>query len=83
MNIKLRLKNKVTLVAIIATMLALVYTVLGFIGITPGVSEDEIENALGMAVELLVLLGVVVDPTTEGINDSKQAMEYENPRKGE
>lgn len=28
---------------------------------------------------LLVILGVVVDPTTAGISDSKRAMTYEEP----
>ena len=33
-----------------------------------------------LIIELLVLLGVVVDPTTAGASDSQQAMNYEKPR---
>ena len=33
-----------------------------------------------MVVELLVLLGVVTDPTTKGVTDSEQAMTYEQPK---
>ena len=29
-----------------------------------------------MVVDFLVLLGVVVDPTTKGINDSERALTY-------
>ena len=28
---------------------------------------------------VLVILGIVVDPTTEGVHDSKRAMSYEEP----
>jgi phi LC3 family holin len=28
---------------------------------------------------LLVILGIVVDPTTEGVSDSNRAMSYEEP----
>lgn len=37
LNWKLRVKNKVTLTAIIAGVLSLIYTVLGFFGIVPSV----------------------------------------------
>ena len=33
-----------------------------------------------MVVELLVLLGVVTDPTTKGMGDSQQAMGYDRPK---
>ncbi len=32
---------------------------------------------------VLVILGVVTDPTTAGVSDSKQAMTYTEPKKGE
>ena len=30
---------------------------------------------------VLAILGIVTDPTTEGVSDSKQAMTYEMPKK--
>lgn len=42
-----------------------------------------VESAQGLltsALAVLALLGVVVDPTTEGTEDSDQAMSYEEPR---
>lgn len=80
MNLKLRLQNKAILMAILITSIVLIYTILGLFDITPGVSEDELKNAVSIFVELLVLLGVVVDPTTKGIKDSEQALEYKEPR---
>ena len=38
------------------------------------------QGLLTSALALLALLGVVVDPTTEGAEDSDQAMSYEEPK---
>lgn len=81
MNWILRLKNKATLTAIIAGLVAFVYQVLGWVGIMPQISADDIVNAAGTLINLLVLIGVVVDPTTDGIKDTETVMEYSAPRK--
>jgi len=39
-----------------------------------------IQDGVNTFVYILVLLGVVNDPTTSGITDSKQALEYKNPK---
>lgn len=80
-NWKLRFQNKASLVAIIVQAITLLYTVLGIFGFVPGISEDQIINLLCMLVELLCLLGIVVDPTTQGLGDSAQAMTYSVPKK--
>ncbi|MBQ8900847.1 MAG: phage holin [Akkermansia sp.] len=79
-NWKLRFQNKATLTAIVLGVVALVYQILGLLGITPAVSENEIINIVGMVINLLVLLGVVVDPTTAGVGDSDLAKSYEQPK---
>lgn len=79
-NWKLRLQNKATLAALIATVVAFVYQVLGIFGVVPAISQDTVITGAGIVLNILVAIGVVVDPTTEGINDSEQAMTYENPR---
>ena len=76
----LRFKNKAVLMALIAAVVAFVYQVLSLIGITPSVSESEAVELLGLLVNILVMLGIVVDPTTAGINDSDMAMTYTEPR---
>lgn len=81
-NWKLRLKNKTTLTAIVVSIVSLVYQVLGLFNIVPSISENEIINICGMVINLLVLLGIVVDPTTSGIEDSNRAMNYEVPNDG-
>nr|DAI46946.1 MAG TPA: holin [Caudoviricetes sp.] len=71
-NWKLRFKNKATLAAIVATALLLVQQ-LGF------KLPDNISDVANTALTLLVLLGVVNDPTTSGITDSKRALDYQEP----
>lgn len=80
MNLKLRLQNKVTLTAIIMAVISLVYQVLGMFGIVPTISESLLVDTAGMVINLLVLLGIVVDPTTKGVKDSERAMTYDSPQ---
>jgi phi LC3 family holin len=79
-NWKLRFQNKTVLCAIIAQIAAIVYVALGFLGIVPAITEDAVVAFCYMVVELLVLLGVVTDPTTKGVTDSEQAMTYKQPK---
>lgn len=79
-NWKLRFQNKTTLVAIIMQAVTLIYAVLAMLGVTPGIGEDQITNVLYILVELLCLLGIVVDPTTKGLEDSDRAMTYAEPK---
>lgn len=82
MNINwvLRLKNKATLTALIAATLAFGYQVAGIFGGVPPVSQDALAQAAMLLVNILVALGVVVDPTTAGISDSERAMNYTEPK---
>ena len=82
-NMKLRLQNRATLFALIAIFVALVYQVLGMFGIIPPIEQKEILDAVSLLLELLGGLGIIVDPTTHGISDSENAMEYVMPKKPE
>lgn len=82
-NWKLRLKNKVTLTAIVLSVISLIYQVLGLLGIVPAISQDAVTQAAGTVINVLALMGIITDPTTEGLSDSKQAMGYQEPKKEE
>lgn len=73
-NWKLRFTNKTTLLAIIATVILLAQQ----LGLK---LPDNINDVANTILTLLVLLGVVTDPTTHGISDSGQALDYAEPRK--
>lgn len=79
-NWKLRLQNKATLVALCGAALTFVYTVLGLFGVVPSVTQSTVGDALMAIVNVLVALGVVVDPTTQGVADSPEACRYDCPR---
>lgn len=78
-NWMLRLQNKTTLTAVIAAVAAFVYQILGIFGIVPAISQSEIINIAGLTINLLVSIGVVVDPTTSGASDSSAALDYSRP----
>lgn len=72
-NWKLRFKNKATLLAIAGTLILLVQQ----IGLK---LPDNISDVVNTVLTLLVLLGVVNDPTTVGIKDSETALTYDKPK---
>ena len=78
-NWKLRLRNKTTLLALCATIIAFVYQILGLFGVVPPITEESITQLVTMLINILAMLGIVVDPTTAGISDSNRALEYEIP----
>ena len=75
-NIQARLKNKVFLISMSVLLISIIYKVLSLFGIAPSVDEHAILEVVSMVIDFLALLGVVVDPTTKGINDSERAMTY-------
>ena len=82
-NWKLRLKNRTTLVTLLVAVVAFIYQLFGIIGFVPPVSESEVVQTLGMMCNLAAALGIIVDPTTEGMADSEMAMNYDIPRGGD
>jgi phi LC3 family holin len=66
---KARLKNKAFLVSLLSALVAFVYQILGMFGVVAPVSQDTIIQIVGLVVNLLVGLGIVVNPTTDGMGD--------------
>ena len=79
-NWKVRLRNPMFWLTFIPALTAFVYLVLGLFGIVPRFSEDAAVNAGSAAVSALTAFGVLVDPTTKGVCDSKEALEYKEPK---
>lgn len=78
-NWKLRFKNKATLSALIVAFVALGYQILGLFNIVPGISESQLVEIIGAVINILVILGIINDPTTSGITDSRRALTYDKP----
>ena len=79
-NWKVRLKNKTWLLAMLAAIVAFAYQLLSLLEIVPAVSQDQVTQLVGLVINILVALGIVVDPTTTGVTDSQQAMTYDKPK---
>ncbi|WP_165170711.1 phage holin [Adlercreutzia sp. ZJ242] len=81
-NWKARIKNKVFWLAIIPALFLFVEQVAGIGGVTLDLTalQDQIVAAVGTVFAILTILGVVIDPTTEGLGDSLQAMSYKRPK---
>ena len=82
-NWKVRFKSKVFWLAVIPAILLLAQTVLDLFGVH--FDFTDIQQKLLTVVEavfgLLVILGIVTDPTTAGVSDSRRALTYEKPYK--
>ena len=72
-NWRLRFQNKATLLAIAGTLILLAQQ----LGLR---LPDNIEDVVNTVLTLLVLLGVVNDPTTVGLKDSDKALTYDKPK---
>lgn len=82
-NWKVRLKNKSFWIALIPALLLLIQTVAYIFGFTLDLSElgDKILAVVNALFAVLAILGIVTDPTTEGVSDSMLAMTYDEPKK--
>lgn len=80
-NWKVRFKNKTWLTMFISLIVGFVFNILKMFDIVPAVTENLIMNIVGQVLTFLGLMGVIVDPTTAGFEDSNRAMSYEEPWK--
>lgn len=79
-NWKVRFQNKPFLLSLFALILLLVQQVAAIFGIDTTLYNEQATDIFNTILSILVLIGVVVDPTTRGTNDSDQALGYRKPR---
>ena len=82
-NWKVRIKHKTFWLAIIPAILLLIQTIAVIFGIDLQIDtlNDQLINIVEALFVVLAILGIVVDPTTSGVGDSSQAMQYTSPKK--
>lgn len=78
-NWKVRLKNPVLWLTLAPTIVTFVYTILAAFDVFPKISEYDVIEWLGAIVTALASIGILNDPTTDGLNDSQRALTYTNP----
>lgn len=81
-NWLVRIKNKAFWVTFVPAVLLLVQTAAALFGFQLDLGEigDKILAVVNAIFVVLAILGIVTDPTTEGVSDSAQAMTYNTPK---
>ena len=82
MNWLVRLKNKNFWLTLIPAVLLLMQTVAAVFGFELDFGDlgNQLLAVVNAAFAVLVILGVVNDPTTKGLGDSEQALTYKTPK---
>jgi phi LC3 family holin len=82
-NWKARFKNKTFLVSFCALIISFIYECLSLLGVAPSVSENDVLQIIYIIINILGVMGVIIDPTTKGICDSERALTYYNNEAGD
>lgn len=82
-NWRVRIRNKNFWLAIIPAILVLIQAIGAPIGFRWdfGMLNDQLRTIVEAVFGVLAILGVINDPTTEGWDDSKLAMTYDEPKR--
>lgn len=82
-NWKVRIANKQFWLSVIPAVLLVIQAVGAVFGYTLDFGDlgNKLLAVVNAVFALLVILGVVVDPTTQGISDSERAQQYDQPVK--
>ena len=81
-NWKARIKQKYFWISIIPAVLLLITQICAVFGVQVDttVISEQLLAIVNTIFVILAILGIVVDPTTEGVTDSALAMTYESPK---
>ena len=84
-NFNARIKNKTFWLTLIPAILLLAQVVVAPFGYQWdfGVLNEQLAAIINAIFAVLAILGVVTDPTTGGVGDSKQALTYDAPKRDE
>lgn len=82
-NWKIRIKSKAFWLAVVPAVFLLIQTIADPFGYNWDfvILNQQMAAIINATFAVLSILGIVTDPTTDGISDSKQALDYTEPRK--
>lgn len=78
-NWKVRFKNKIWLGSFLSLIIGFIFKILQAFDVYPEVMESEVVLTVDNILTFLGLVGVLIDPTTEGMFDSERALSYDEP----
>ena len=79
-NWKVRFQNKTFLTGLISLVVVFIYDLLQLLEIVPTVTQSAVMQVAEGILTILGMVGVIADPTTAGVADSKQALTYTSPK---
>ena len=79
-NWRVRFQNKTFLTGLISLVVGFIYDLLQLLEIAPAVTQSAVMQVAEGILTILGMVGVIADPTTAGVADSKQAMTYDAPK---
>lgn len=83
-NWQVRIKSKQFWLSLIPAVLLLVQVIAAVFGFELDLGDigNKLLDVVNALFAVLAILGIVVDPTTEGVGDSAQALTYDRPKEG-
>ena len=79
-NWRVRFQNKTFLTGLISLVVIFIYDLLQLLEIAPVVTQSALMQVGEGILTILGMVGVIADPTTAGLTDSRQALTYTSPR---
>jgi phi LC3 family holin len=80
-NWKVRFRQKSFLVGLFSALLLFAQQIAKLFGYELATTlGDNLTEVFNTILSILTILGVVVDPTTDGVSDSIQALKYKEPK---
>lgn len=79
-NWKVRLQHKQFWVSLIALLIVLVNQIAGIFSYDVTIYNDQVTAISETVLSILALLGIIIDPTTQGASDSVKALRYDKPK---
>ena len=81
-NWLVRVRNKAFWVAIVPAVLLLIQAIANVFGLTIDLGDlgNNLIAVINAVFVVLSILGIVVDPTTNGVSDSERALTYNKPQ---
>lgn len=79
-NWKVRLKSGPFWMGIASSVIMAVFYILNLCGVAPEITGSQIVDVVRLVLMIPAAIGIISDPTTKGVQDSKLAMSYTEPK---
>lgn len=79
-NWKVRLKSGPFWMGIASAVIMAVFYILDLCGVTPEITGSQIVEVARLLLTIPAAIGIISDPTTKGVQDSRIAMTYDAPK---